>query len=104
MTLEAIGAIGAVNGVEGLQEVAPAAMQPAAPEAGFGNWFAQELNTVNVRAAQADQAVRQLAAGEPVSLHDVMIKLEEAKLSFQLLAQVRNRVLEAYQEVMRTQV
>jgi flagellar hook-basal body complex protein FliE len=48
--------------------------------------------------------VRQLAAGEPVSLHEVMIHLEEAKLSFQLLAQVRNRLLEAYQDVMRTQV
>jgi len=101
MTLEAIGAIGAVDA---LDAAAPATAQPAAPEGSFGSWFAQEMSLANTRAADADLAVRQLAAGEPVSLHDVMIKLEEAKLSFQLLAQVRNRVLEAYQEVMRTQV
>lgn len=100
MTVEAIAAISAVDGLD----AATAAPQAAAPEGSFGSWFAQEMNNVNVRAADADLAVRQLAAGQPVSLHDVMIKLEQAKLSFQLLAQVRNRVLEAYQEVMRTQV
>ena len=44
------------------------------------------------------------AAGEVASLHEVMIHMEETKLSFQLLAQVRNRLLDAYQEVMRMQV
>lgn len=98
MSIEAIGAAGLAPA-----EVAatPAAQRPAP---GFGAWFAEELGSVNTTLVGADHEVRQLAAGQAVNLHDVMIHLEEAKLSFQLLAQVRNRVLEAYQEVMRMQV
>jgi flagellar hook-basal body complex protein FliE len=42
--------------------------------------------------------------GETQNLHEVMIRLEEARHSFQLLVQVRNRLLEAYQEVMRMSI
>ncbi len=98
MMLESIAAVAAA-------QPAPAAVAaPAAPAPGFGTWFAQELQAVNTTLVQADHEVRQLAVGEGGSLHEVMIHLEEAKLSFQLLAQVRNRLLDAYQEVMRMQV
>ena len=46
----------------------------------------------------------QLAAGEPVELHDVMIAMEEADLSLRLALQVRNKLVEAYQEIQRMQV
>ncbi|PKB13898.1 flagellar hook-basal body complex protein FliE [Janthinobacterium sp. 64] len=82
--------------------VAPVSVQP--PAVGFGQWFAAELKSVNTSLGLADTDVKKLAAGETQSLHEVMIHLEEAKLSFQLLAQVRNRLLDAYQEVMRMQV
>jgi flagellar hook-basal body complex protein FliE len=52
----------------------------------------------------ADRELQALATGQTQNLHQTMIALEEAKLSFQLLVQVRNRVLEAYQDVMRMQV
>jgi flagellar hook-basal body complex protein FliE len=98
--LEAIGAIGA--------SAAPDAFLPATkaaePAAGFGTWFAQELQSVNTTLVGANDDIQKLASGEATSLHEVMINLEEAKLSFQLLAQVRNKLLEAYQEVMRMQV
>ena len=81
-----------------------AALAPPAPAAGFGDWFASELGAVNTSLVKAEQGVQRLAVGEATSLHEVMIHLEEAKLSFQLLAQVRNRLLDAYQEVMRMQV
>ena len=71
---------------------------------GFGNWFAGEMSRVNQRLLQVDTAVQALAAGENVSLHRLMIDMEEAKLSFDLIAQVRNRLLESYQDVMRTQI
>ncbi|SFV16657.1 flagellar hook-basal body complex protein FliE [Pseudoduganella namucuonensis] len=99
MTVEAIGAVAAVAA----PQAAPVAAV-APPDGSFGNWFAGELNAVNATLVRADEGVRQLAAGEATSLHEVMIQLEEAKMSFQLLAQVRNRLLEAYQDVMRTQV
>lgn len=85
------------------EAAAPLATAPAAAP-GFGAWFADELKSVNATLAAADREVQQLAVGEVSNLHEVMIHLEEAKLSFQLLAQVRNRLLDAYQEVMRMQV
>lgn len=103
MSIEAISAIGASEAAAatGADMLAPATA-PAAP--GFGTWFTQELANVNSTLARADSDVQKLALGEAPSLHEVMIHMEEAKLSFQLLAQVRNRLLDAYQEVMRTQV
>ncbi len=70
----------------------------------FGEWFTHELGKVNDSLVQAQQGVQELAAGEATSLHDVMIRLEEARLSLQLATQVRARVMEAYQDVMRMQV
>lgn len=96
----AIGAIGARVDADGL--LASTAVRP--PEGGFGQWFTHQVGQVNQSVATAQNDIRKLVAGEAQSLHQVMIHMEEAKLSFQLLAQVRTRLLEAYQEVMRTQV
>lgn len=97
-----IDAIAAIGASQELGALASAATPAAAP--GFASWFTEQVGQVNATLVQADQEVQALAAGEAGSLHEVMIHLEEAKLSFQLLAQVRNRMLEAYQEVMRMQV
>jgi len=70
----------------------------------FGDWFGQQLAEVNASLQRADADLQHLALGDAQNLHQVMINLEEAKLSFQLLMQVRNRALEAYQEVMRMQI
>ncbi len=75
-----------------------------APTSDFGSWLNTQLDNVNDQLIQADQQVRKLATGETENLHQVMISLEKAKLSFELLLQVRNRVLESYQDIMRMQV
>lgn len=71
---------------------------------GFGTLFAEGVRSVDaqLRASQVD--LQRLAAGEPQNLHQVMVNLEEARIGFQLLLQVRNRLLESYQDVMRMQV
>jgi flagellar hook-basal body complex protein FliE len=48
--------------------------------------------------------VQRLASGDTSNLHEVMLGIERARMQFQLLVQVRNRVLEAYQDVLRMQV
>ncbi len=70
----------------------------------FSSWFSDQLSSVNQNLVTADHDMQKLAVGATQNLHEVMIHLEEARLSFQLLAQVRNKVLDAYQEVMRMQV
>ncbi len=70
----------------------------------FGSAVTKGLQQVDgsLQASQAD--LQRLAAGDVSSLHQVMVRLEESRLSMQLVLQVRNRLLESYQELMRMQV
>jgi flagellar hook-basal body complex protein FliE len=70
----------------------------------FAQWLDREFSTLNTQLSEADQEVRKLALGESGNLHHVMLSLEKAKMSFELLVQVRNRLVEGYQELMRMQV
>ncbi|MCD6582645.1 MAG: flagellar hook-basal body complex protein FliE [Desulfuromusa sp.] len=74
----------------------------------MGNKFGEMLKTsiaeVNQAQISADRAAEQIAAGETKNLHGAMIKLEEADISLRLMVQVRNKAVEAYQEIMRMQV
>lgn len=71
---------------------------------GFSNLVTEGIGQVNEQLMTGQVQLQQLASGAPVNLHQVMIGLEESRMSFQLLMQVRNRLLEGYQEVMRMQV
>jgi flagellar hook-basal body complex protein FliE len=97
--LEAIAAIGAEPFVADIT-----AAHRSAPVQSFGDWMAAEIHAVDSKVQQSDAAAQSVAMGSADNLHDVMIRMEEARLSFQLLAQVRNKLLEGYQEIMRMQV
>lgn len=78
---------------------------PAQPNSdSFGNLFARMVEEVNSRQVNAAEAVQSLQSGGNVSLHQTVIAMEEANVSFQLMVEVRNRLLESYQEIMRMQV
>ncbi|MCW5893763.1 MAG: flagellar hook-basal body complex protein FliE [bacterium] len=70
----------------------------------FGQLLEDSLTQVNSLQQQADVAITDLASGGPTTLHDTMIALEKADLSFRLMMQVRNKIVEAYQEIVRMQV
>ena len=72
--------------------------------AGFEGWLKEQVADVNQQIVDSDQKLRQLALGEAENLHQVMMSLEKAKLSFSLVTEVRNKLLEAYQDIMRMQV
>jgi flagellar hook-basal body complex protein FliE len=82
--------------------------QVAHPAKTAGDSFASTLSDAfgQLQASQtkADQATQALASGEPIELHDVMLALEESNLTFQLGVQVRNKLVEAYQEITRMQM
>jgi flagellar hook-basal body complex protein FliE len=70
----------------------------------FGNMLARSLNDANRLKLDADEAVENLAAGKQKDIHATMIALEKADVAFQLLMQVRNKIISAYETIMRTQV
>lgn len=95
--INSIGAFEALNSAAGLEK-------KATPEADFGqvlNAGIQALNDVQVK---ADTLADQLATGEDVELHDVMIATQEADIALRLTTQLRNQALEAYREIMRMPV
>jgi flagellar hook-basal body complex protein FliE len=71
---------------------------------GFGKALTNAIEGLNQVQQQADDKSVQLAAGEPIDLHEVMLARETASLDFQLALQVRNKLVEAYQDVMRMQI
>ena len=72
--------------------------------AGFSGLVTQGLQEVDRQLAASQVDLQKLATGEAQNLHQIMIRMEESRLSFQLLMQARNRLLESYQEVMRMSV
>lgn len=70
----------------------------------FGSFLANSLNEVNRLKLDADQAVNDLASGQQKDLHQTMIALEKADVAFQLLMQIRNKIIAAYESVMRMPV
>ena len=73
-------------------------------EAPFGDLLSKALDDLNRVAVRGDRLAEAFAAGADVEIHDVIIAMQEAQLAFELATQVRNRVVEAYQEIMRMQV
>ena len=62
------------------------------------------IGDVNQLQKEADTSVNKLAAGEVADVHDVMVKVEEANLSFSLMMEIRNKIVEGYKEVLKTSV
>jgi len=70
-------------------------------EGSFARQLLDALEEVNRLQLEADRSIARLVAGEEVDLHQVDIAGEKAQLALQLTMQLRNKVLEAYQEIMR---
>ncbi len=71
--------------------------------AGFGDMLKQAISQVNQRLKEADELANRLAMGEHVDIAQVMSAMAKADISFRLLLQVRNKALNAYEEIMRMQ-
>jgi flagellar hook-basal body complex protein FliE len=81
---------------------APSA-QPGAGGASFGKMLSEAVQQVN-EVEKSSQGELQKYLGNESDLHSVMISLEKADLSFQMMMQVRNKIVQAYQEIMKSQV
>ena len=81
-----------------------ACAKPATGTQSFSNVVERFIQDTNAQQLQADQAVQQLATGQSDSIPDTMLALTKADLSLRVFMEVRNKVIEAYQEVMRMQM
>jgi len=70
----------------------------------FGEILREAISTTNELQKQSNQEIQKLITGETQDLHATMIAVQKADLSFQMMMQVRNKLVNAYQEIMRTQV
>jgi flagellar hook-basal body complex protein FliE len=80
----------------------PGGVSPGTPS--FSTILKDSIGQVNDLQRQADEAVRKLASGESQDIHHTMIAMEKASVSFELMMQVRNKFIAAYEEMMRMQV
>ena len=90
-----------------LNELGVTAPQPALPAgqpASFGSVLSRLVSEVNDKQVVAGDAVKGLIGGQGIPLHQAVIAMEEANVSFQLMVEVRNKLLESYQELMRMQM
>lgn len=78
------------------------AVKPSEPS--FADWVSDNIAATNHQLNQAEQALHELATGQADNLHRTMITFEKAKLSFQYLEQIRNRLMTAYQELLRESI
>ena len=83
----------------------PLAKTIEAPAKGdFGAHLKDALGEVNQLQSKAGEAIQEMVGEGKGDLQDTMIALEKADVSFRLMMQIRNKVLDAYQEIMRMQV
>ena len=84
---------------EGIQESAQRSQGKS-----FLEVLRDSVDQVNTNQAQADQAIKELVAGRSKNIHETMLSIEKADSSLKLMMQVRNKILDAYKEIMRMQV
>jgi flagellar hook-basal body complex protein FliE len=89
----------------------PAGITPEKPEGekqvgdkAFGSVLKDAIMDINKLQTDADKAIAKVQLEDAGSIHEAMIALEKAGISFQVMMQVRNKILDAYQQVMQMQV
>ena len=76
----------------------------ASPKDSFKNLLLESLQQVNSMQVDADSAVQQLLTGEDVNPAEVLTSLQKADLSFRMVMQIRNKLLQAYQEIKEVRI
>ncbi len=94
--------IGPIQGVGAIAQTGASAA--ARPAAGFADLLGKAVGQLQAVTDNADSKVNALATGQDVDLHEVMLAVETESLAMSLATTIRNKAVEAYQEVFRMQV
>jgi flagellar hook-basal body complex protein FliE len=95
-----------LSGTLGVPEIRtnPGSVEKAQPGQSFGEFLKSAVQNVDDLQHQSDQVIKQFLAGEGPDVHTVILAANKADLSFQMMMQIRNKLVQAYQEIMRIQV
>ncbi len=92
------------GGIEGLPPAAPGAREATATgQSNFQDLLHGLVEEVDSLQKNADASIEGLVTGETTDIHDVTIKMEEAGIAFDLMMEIRNKLLEAYQQIIKIQ-
>lgn len=90
-----------------LKEMGNQGIRPTSPAEGeksFSEILKDSVDQVNTYQHQSDAAIGELVAGRSKNIHETLLTIERADTSLKLMMQVRNKILDAYKEIMRMQV
>ena len=94
-----------------ISSITPVALPSIAPAAGaaqssgeFGNILSTAMNSIQSLQSNAADSVQKFLSGENEELHSTVLATQKADMAFQLGLQVRNKVVDAYQEIMKMQL
>ena len=99
----AIGTIKALGSIDP-RSAYGAGNATGAPKASFAAQLKDAVQEVQDLQVRRDDMVQDMVTGKTTEVHDVMIAAKESQLAFELLMEVRNKLLESYQEIMRISV
>lgn len=86
------------------RQLRPAQPAPTQPERSFKEVLTDAVGEVQRLQEEADTTIRQLVAGEIKDVTEAMVAVEKADVAFQTMMAVRNKIVSAYEEIMRMQV
>ena len=70
----------------------------------FGDMLTDAIQSVDDTMKTSEASVQDFVSGKTDNIHDVMISMQQAQLSFQMMVEVRNKMVETYQELSRMQI
>ena len=91
--------INTIPGITNLGQTIGNASQASAGGTEFGEALQQTMQKVEALQTEAEKQVEGIMTGQGVDVHSAMIAVEKADLSFQLIMQVRNKIVDAYQQI-----
>ncbi len=97
-----------MNGIQNRAniEIAPKKheLAPGKTDGSFSDMLSKAIKSVDETMQDSEQKVQDFVAGKTDNVHDVMISMQRAQLSFQMMVEVRNKAVEAYHEISRMQI
>lgn len=97
--------VSAANHIANLQETTDSKKtSPFEAQQSFATVLKDSINSLNTAQVQSDQLTQKMANGENVDLHTVMIASQKASITMSATLEIRNKVVEAYQEMMRMNI